>query len=84
MIGCSVTTGVGGVINQKEIFPGATIAVFGTGGVGLNTILGGQIINSSKIIAVDILESKLEFSYKFGATHTKNSKNEDVKKKYLK
>ena len=83
LIGCSVTTGVGGVINQKEIFPGATIAVFGTGGVGLNTILGGQIINSSKIIAVDILESKLEFSYKFGATHTINSKNEDVHEKIL-
>ena len=59
LIGCSVTTGVGGVINQKNIFPGASIAVFGTGGVGLNTILGGQIINSSKII--DFLKS-VDFS----------------------
>ena len=73
LIGCSVTTGVGGVINQKDIFPGATIAVFGTGGVGLNSILGGSLMNSSKIIAVDILDSKLEFSYRFVATHTINS-----------
>ena len=68
---------------QKNIFPGATIAVFGTGGVGLNTILGGQIMNSSKIIAVDILDSKLEFSYKFGATHTINSKTDNVQEKIL-
>ena len=83
LIGCSVTTGVGGVINQKDIFPGATIAVFGTGGVGLNSILGGSLMNSSKIIAVDILDSKLEFSYKFGATHTINSKTDDPIEKIL-
>ena len=83
LIGCSVTTGIGGVINQKDIFPGATIAVFGTGGVGLNSILGGSLMNSSKIIAVDILDSKLEFSYKFGATHTINSKNENAVDKIL-
>ncbi len=83
LIGCSVTTGVGGVINQPNIFPGATIAVFGTGGVGLNSILGGSLMNSSKIIAIDILDSKLEFSYKFGATHTVNSKSENAAEKIL-
>ena len=81
LIGCSVTTGVGGVINQPDMFPGATIAVFGTGGVGLNALLGAQIMNASKVIAVDINDSKLEFSYKFGATHTVNSKSEDPVKK---
>ena len=83
LIGCSVTTGVGGVINQPNIFPGASIAVFGTGGVGLNSILGASLINASKIIAVDILDNKLEFSYKFGATHTVNSKAENATKKIL-
>ena len=81
LIGCSVTTGVGGVINQPDMFPGASIAVFGAGGVGLNALLGAQIMNASKVIAVDINDSKLEFSYKFGATHTVNSKSEDPVKK---
>ena len=83
LIGCSVTTGVGGVINQENIFPGASIAIFGAGGVGLNAILGGKIINASKIIAVDILDNKLEFAHKFGATHVLNSKEIDPIQKIL-
>tara|TARA_Y100000817_G_scaffold300758_1_gene280111 strand:+ start:792 stop:1901 length:1110 start_codon:yes stop_codon:yes gene_type:complete len=83
LIGCSVTTGVGGVINQPDMFPGASVAVFGAGGVGLNALLGAQLMNSTKIIAIDINDSKLEFSYKFGATHTINSKSEDPVKKIM-
>ena len=81
---CSVTTGVGGVINQPNIRAGMTVAVFGAGGVGLNAIQGAKLLNASRIIAVDILDHKLEFTYKFGATDVINSRSEDPAKKILK
>jgi S-(hydroxymethyl)glutathione dehydrogenase/alcohol dehydrogenase len=81
LIGCSVTTGVGGVINQPGIRSGMTVAVFGAGGVGLNAIQGAKLINASRIIAVDIHDHKLEFTYKFGATDVVNSRRENPVKK---
>ena len=80
LIGCSVTTGVGAVINQPGIRAGITIAVFGCGGVGLNVIQGARLINASKIIAVDIHDHKLEFAYKFGATDVVNARSQDAVK----
>ncbi len=74
LIGCSVTTGVGAVINNVAARPGATVAVFGCGGVGLNVIQGAKLMGASRIIAVDIYNHKLEFTYKFGATDVINSK----------
>lgn len=81
LIGCSVTTGVGGVINQPDIRSGMTVAVFGAGGVGLNAIQGARLMNASRVIAVDIHDHKLEFTYKFGATDVINSRAEDPAKK---
>ena len=78
LIGCSVTTGVGGVINQPEATAGMTVAVIGAGGVGLNVVQGARLLNASKVIAVDILDTKLEFAYRFGATDVVNSWSEDV------
>ena len=78
LIGCSVTTGVGGVINQPTAKAGMTVAVFGVGGVGLNVLQGARLLNASKIIAVDILDNKLEFAYRFGATDVINSRAEDA------
>lgn len=78
LIGCSVTTGVGGVINQPGMGAGTTMAVFGCGGVGLNAIQGGRLLNARKIIAVDVYDHKLEFTYKFGATHVVNARADDA------
>jgi S-(hydroxymethyl)glutathione dehydrogenase/alcohol dehydrogenase len=83
LIGCSVTTGVGGVINQPNIRSGMTVAVFGSGGVGLNAIQGAKLLNASRIIAVDIHDHKLEFTYKFGATDVINSRSENPAKKIM-
>jgi S-(hydroxymethyl)glutathione dehydrogenase/alcohol dehydrogenase len=83
LIGCSVTTGVGGVINQPNIRAGMTVAVFGAGGVGLNAIQGAKLLNASRIIAVDIHDHKLEFTYKFGATDVINSRAENPAKKIM-
>ena len=77
MIGCCVPTGVGAVISSAKVKPGSTVAVVGCGGVGLNVIMGAAISSASKIIAVDIRESQLEFAMKFGATHTVNASDKD-------
>jgi NDMA-dependent alcohol dehydrogenase len=74
LLGCGVITGVGAVFNAARVKPGSSVAVFGTGGVGVNVIQGAAIAGAEKIIAVDILPSKLEFAKRFGATHTINAK----------
>jgi S-(hydroxymethyl)glutathione dehydrogenase/alcohol dehydrogenase len=74
LIGCAVMTGVGAVLNTAKVEPGSRIAVFGTGGVGLNVIIGGTLVNASQIIAVDLLDNKLAFAREVGATHTVNSR----------
>ncbi len=83
LIGCSVTTGVGGVINQPNAKAGMTVAVFGVGGVGLNVLQGARLLNASRVIAVDILDNKLEFAYRFGATDVVNSRSEDAVEKII-
>jgi S-(hydroxymethyl)glutathione dehydrogenase/alcohol dehydrogenase len=70
LVGCAVTTGVGAVFNTARVEPGATVAVFGCGGVGLNAIQGAAIAGAEKILAVDTMASKLEIARKFGATDT--------------
>ena len=77
LIGCRVTTGVGAVINSPVAAAGMSVAVFGCGGVGLNVIQGARLMGASRIIAVDIYDHKLEFSYRFGATDTVNSREVD-------
>ena len=78
LIGCSVTTGVGAVINQPTTRAGMTVAVIGAGGVGLNAIQGARMLNASRIIAVDIHDHKLEFARRFGATDTVNARHIDA------
>jgi S-(hydroxymethyl)glutathione dehydrogenase/alcohol dehydrogenase len=70
LIGCGVTTGVGAVLNTARVEPGATVAVFGAGGVGLAVIQGARIAGAGMIIAVDVFEHKLEQALELGATHT--------------
>jgi len=68
LVGCAVTTGVGAVFNTARVVPGASVAVFGCGGVGLNVIQGAAIAGAGRIVAIDSMESKLEMAKKFGAT----------------
>jgi S-(hydroxymethyl)glutathione dehydrogenase/alcohol dehydrogenase len=70
LVGCSVTTGVGAVLNTARVRPGSTVAVIGCGGVGLNVIQGARLANAGRIIAVDVSQEKLEFAERFGATDT--------------
>src|SRR5690606_22874192 len=77
LIGCAVTTGVGAVIHTARVEPGTTVAVIGCGGVGLSAINGAAIAGAARIIAVDMVPSKLELARKFGATDVVNAKDGD-------
>jgi S-(hydroxymethyl)glutathione dehydrogenase/alcohol dehydrogenase len=77
LIGCSVTTGVGAVLKTAKVETGATVAVFGMGGVGLNAIQGAVIANASMIVAVDVFENKLAMAREFGATHVIDASSHD-------
>jgi S-(hydroxymethyl)glutathione dehydrogenase/alcohol dehydrogenase len=77
LVGCGVMTGVGAAINTAQVHPGSTTAVFGCGGVGLNVIQGCAIAGAETIIAVDMLDNKLEIAKSFGATHSVNAGRED-------
>ena len=68
LFGCCVPTGYGTVVNAPGVRPGMTVAVFGVGGVGLNAVQAARILHASRVIAVDVSESKLAFATRFGAT----------------
>ena len=75
LLGCGITTGIGAVLHTANVEAGATVAVFGLGGVGLSAIQGAQMANASRIIAVDINPGKFELAEQFGATDCVNPKD---------
>jgi S-(hydroxymethyl)glutathione dehydrogenase/alcohol dehydrogenase len=77
LLGCGVTTGMGAVMNTAKVEEGATVAIFGIGGIGLSAIIGATMAKASRIIAIDINESKFELARKLGATDCINPKNYD-------
>ncbi|MGA1372607.1 MAG: Zn-dependent alcohol dehydrogenase [Pseudomonadales bacterium] len=74
LIGCGVMTGVGAVIHTAKVEPGSTVAVIGCGGVGLSCINGAAIAGASRVIAGDMVASKLDLARKFGATDVVNAR----------
>ena len=78
LIGCAVTTGVGSVIHTASVEPGSTVAVIGCGGVGLSAINGASIAGAVRIIAIDVLDDKLELAKQFGATEIVNAASVDA------
>lgn len=77
LLGCAVPTGCGIIINHAGVAPGQSVAVFGTGGIGMSAILGADMVGASPIIAVDIRDAKLEKARQLGATHVLNSARQD-------
>ncbi|MFM5111852.1 S-(hydroxymethyl)glutathione dehydrogenase/class III alcohol dehydrogenase [Aeromonas caviae] len=68
LLGCGVTTGIGAVMNTAKVKEGESVAIFGLGGIGLSAIIGARLAKASRIIAIDINESKFELARKLGAT----------------
>jgi len=77
LLGCGITTGIGAVLNTAKVEPGATVAVFGLGGVGLSVLQGAHMAQAGRVIAVDINPDKEEFARQMGATDFVNPKDHD-------
>jgi S-(hydroxymethyl)glutathione dehydrogenase/alcohol dehydrogenase len=78
LIGCGVTTGVGAALKIAAVQPGSSVAVIGTGGVGLSVIQGAVVAGAARIIAVDLLANRREMAREFGATHTVDASKGDA------
>jgi S-(hydroxymethyl)glutathione dehydrogenase/alcohol dehydrogenase len=76
-IGCGVTTGLGAVMNTAGVEPGANVAVFGLGGIGLNVVQGARIAGADKIIGVDLNPDRCSLAEKFGMTDFLNPREVD-------
>jgi len=74
-IGCGVTTGVGAVIHTAKVEPGATVVVFGLGGIGLNVIQGARLVGAARIVGVDINPDREEWGRRFGMTDFVNPRD---------
>jgi S-(hydroxymethyl)glutathione dehydrogenase/alcohol dehydrogenase len=77
-IGCGVTTGIGAVINTAKVEPGANVAVFGLGGIGLNVVQGARLAGAGMIIGVDLNPKREALARRFGLTHFVNPQGKDV------
>ena len=77
LLGCGVTTGMGAVMNTAKVEEGDTVAIFGLGGIGLSAVIAAKMAKASRIIGIDINESKFELAEQLGATDCINPKNYD-------
>ena len=77
LLGCGITTGIGSVLNTAKVEPGASVAVFGLGGVGLSAIQGAVMANAGRILAVDVNPDKFELAIQLGATDVINPNDYD-------
>lgn len=78
LIGCGVITGLGSVFHTAAVPPGAVVAVIGCGGVGLSCIQGARLAGASRIVAIDVLDSKLALARQLGATDIVNGSEGDT------
>ena len=78
LLGCGITTGIGAVLNTAKVEAGATVVVFGLGGVGLSVVQGAVMAKAGRIIAVDINPDKFELAKQLGATDCINPKDYDA------
>ncbi|MGB3070210.1 MAG: zinc-binding dehydrogenase [Ottowia sp.] len=75
MFGCAVVTGAGSVFNTAKVSPGASVAVLGLGGIGLNGVMAARVAGASRIVGIDINESKFALARELGATDVINPRD---------
>ncbi len=80
LVGCGVSTAFGAVVYRARVEPGSSALVVGCGGIGMNVVQSLAIAGAAQIIAVDVVDYKLEQAKAFGATHTFNARTDDVPK----
>ncbi|WP_260927586.1 NAD(P)-dependent alcohol dehydrogenase [Novosphingobium sp. 9] len=77
-LGCGISTGAGAVLNALKPHAGSSIAVFGAGSVGLSAVMAAAAVGCTKIIVVDLHDSRLELAKELGATHVVNGGRENT------
>ncbi|GAB1621066.1 S-(hydroxymethyl)glutathione dehydrogenase/class III alcohol dehydrogenase [Agarivorans albus] len=77
LLGCGVTTGMGAVTKTAKVQSGDTVAIFGLGGIGLSAVIGAEMAKASRILAIDINESKFDLAKQLGATDCINPQTID-------
>lgn len=77
-LGCGFQTGAGTVMNSLQVPKGASVAVFGTGAVGLAAVMAARLVGAAPIIGVDINPARLKLALELGATHVIDNRHEDV------
>jgi S-(hydroxymethyl)glutathione dehydrogenase/alcohol dehydrogenase len=75
LLGCGVTTGIGAVLNTAKVEPGASVAVFGLGGIGLSVVQGAVMAKAGRIVVIDTNADKFEMARQLGATDFINPKD---------
>lgn len=78
LLGCGVTTGIGAVLNTANVEAGATVAIFGLGGIGLSAVIGARMAGAERIIGIDVNTSKFEMARALGATDCVNPLDYDL------
>ncbi len=77
-LGCGVITGAGAVINSLKVGVGKSIAVFGTGSVGLSAVMAAKLVGAGKVIAIDLRDDRLKLASELGATHIINPNKNSI------
>ncbi len=77
-LGCGLQTGAGAVLNSLKVPRGASVAIFGTGAVGMAALMAARIVGAHPIIGVDIVPMRLELARELGATHTIDNRQGDL------
>ena len=75
LLGCGITTGIGAVLNTAKVEAGATVAVFGMGGIGLSVVQGAVMAKASRIVCIDMNPEKFVMAKLLGATDFINPKD---------
>lgn len=78
LLGCALPTGAGVVLNTAAMPSGASLAIFGVGGIGLSALLAARLRDARPLIAVDVVEQKLAEAQRLGATHAVNARECDA------
>jgi aryl-alcohol dehydrogenase len=77
-LGCGIQTGAGAVMNSLKVPERASVAIFGTGAVGLAAVMAARIVGAAPIIGVDTKPGRLKLARELGATHTIDNRHTDV------
>lgn len=78
LLGCAAPTGMGAVLNVLQAKPGDAVAVFGTGGIGLNACMAAAFAGATPIIGIDLSASRRDLALQYGATHVIDANSDDV------